>query len=88
MLQQVETSVADPIITDSHSDDESGETILGTSVLCAWSDLEGQGAAGGPTSFEWFRVRGMEAALQRVRATSSSTVPRNVPSPLVANEVR
>ena len=45
----------DPIITDSTAMTRAEKTVLGTSVLGACSDLQGQGAAGGPT---------------RVRATS------------------
>ena len=63
MLQQLETSVDDPIC----------------------SDLQGQSAAGGPTSSQKFRVRGMETAVRGVRATSPGKVARNVPSPLVAS---
>ena len=37
-------------------------------MLCACSDLQGQGAVGGPTSSERFRTRGMEAAVRGVRA--------------------
>ena len=88
MLQQVETRVEDPIITDSTAMTRAEQTVLGTGVLCVCSDLQEQGAAGGPTNSQRFRVLGMKAAAQRVRATSSSEVPTNVPSPLVANEVR
>ena len=70
MLQHMETSVDDPIITDN-TVMTSGAAILGTGVLCACSDLQEQSAAGGPTSSQRFRVRGMETAVQGVRATSS-----------------
>ena len=63
MLQQVETSVDDPIITDNTGDDKSGEAILGAGVLCACSDLQGQSVANGPTSSQRFRVRSMKAAV-------------------------
>ena len=76
MLQQVETSVDDPNITDKYGDDKSGEAVLGTGVLCACSDLLEQSAAGGPTSSQRFRVRGMEAGVRGVRATSSSKGPK------------
>ena len=45
---------------EQYGDDESGEVVLGTGVLCACSDLQGQSAAGGPTSSQRLRVRGME----------------------------
>ena len=52
----------------------------------AGSDLQRAGVAGGPTSPRRVRVRGVETAVQRVSAPSSVTIPRNAPSPLVANE--
>ena len=52
-------------------------------VLRACGDLQRKGAAGCPTRARRLRVRGVEAAAQRVRAPSSVTIPR---SALVANE--
>ena len=69
MLQQVETSVNDPIVTDNTVMTRAEQRFLGTGVLCACSDLQGQSAAGGPTSSQRFRVRGMETSARGVRAT-------------------
>ena len=57
MLQQVETSENDLIITDNTVMTRAEKRFQ----LCACSDLQGQSAAGGPTSSQRFRVRGMEA---------------------------
>ena len=40
LLQQVETRVEDPIMADNTAMTKAGETTLGTSVLCACSDLQ------------------------------------------------
>ena len=66
MLQQVETSVDDPIITDNTVMTRA-EKRFSAQAYCVLV----LSCRGGPTSSQRFRVRGMEATTQRVRATSS-----------------
>ena len=63
MLQQEETSVDDPIITDNTVMTRAEKRFSAQAYCVPCSDLQGQSAAGGPTSFQRFRVRGMEAAV-------------------------
>ena len=81
MLQQVETSADAPITTDNTVKTRAEMRFSAQAYCVPFSELQEQGAAGGPTSSQKFRVRGMEAAVRGVRATSSSKVPQERAKP-------
>ena len=72
LLQQMETSVEDPIIADNTAMTRaerrlSGQTYCVLALTCREKALQV-----GPTSSQRFRVRGMKTAVHRIRATSSA----------------
>ena len=61
-LQQVGTRVEDPIMADNTAMTKAERRLSAQAYFCACSDLQEEGAAGGPMSSQRFRVRSMEAA--------------------------
>ena len=88
MLQQVETSVDDPIIPDSTAMTRTERRFSAQAYSVLVLTCRGKALQVVQRVPRGFRVRGMETAVRGVRATSSSKVPRNVPRPLVASKVR
>ena len=88
MLQQVETSVDDPIIADNTVMTRAAKRFSAQAYCVLVLTCRGKALQVVQRVPQRFRVRGMEAAVRGVRATSSSKVPWNVPSPLVVSDVR
>ena len=88
MLQQVETSVEDPIITDSTAVTRAEKRFSAQAFCVLVLTCRGKALQVVQQVPRGFRFKAWRQLFERVRATSSSKVPRNVPSPLVANDVR
>ena len=83
LLQQVEATVVDPAVIDNATMTESERRLSMQLFYVLALSCRGKDAAGGATSSRRFRIQDLEAAVQRVRAPSSITIPKHAPSPPV-----